>query len=688
MLSENSISKKYLTKSRFKLALECPAKLMYTGQDEYVDTKKSDEMLLGLAEGGFQIGALAQVIYIQEAVREGIHWEEVKGNQLEQIHRTNDLLQLENVTLLEPTIQVENFLVRVDVLRKRGNQIDLIEVKSKSFDSTETNPLRTAKFIPYLQDVAFQTMVLRKAHSEWSIRSYLMMPDKSKAATSAALHRLFPVQFSGVGKNKRAFVEIPDLHQLPQIDHHFMVALNVDQQVEKILNSLLKTKAPADDEEVFEILATKWANLYANRQEVDPPIGPTLCSKCEFYTDSPTETEHSGFHECWQKKVQGFHLGSTRDQTILQLYNDNKNVKKRSMERSSYFLKEIKQKDLGWTSIDGSLTNPQRQWMQISGEWPGGADFYFDKVGFQAERETWCYPYYFLDFEGARCALPFRTGQRPNAMNAFQYSLHVMYENGRVEHKDEFFDLSQDGDTHNRLLRSLKKSLGDKGTVFRWHDYENTLLNELHDELLACKNPEPDRDELVAFIKTLTHKTGERKGERDMVDQYKIAAKYYFHPDTKGSSSLKEVLPAIMSSSTFLKETYSQPIYGAGGKMSSLNYTDRSVIWWQEDPEAPGVAIDPYKLLPGILNDRVGSSPEIEILADAEETLGEEGGAIQNGGAAMMSYVRYQSGTVPSKEKEEKKSALLCYCELDTLAMVMVMQGFLEFADIKYKANP
>jgi len=45
-----SASKKYLTKSRFKLAVECPAKLMYTGRDEYVDTKKSDEMRQGLAE--------------------------------------------------------------------------------------------------------------------------------------------------------------------------------------------------------------------------------------------------------------------------------------------------------------------------------------------------------------------------------------------------------------------------------------------------------------------------------------------------------------------------------------------------------------------------------------------------------------------------------------------------------------
>ena len=87
-------------------------------------------------------------------------------------------------------------------------------------------------------------------------------------------------------------------------------------------------------------------------------------------------------------------------------------------------------------------------------------------------------------------------------------------------------------------MRSLKKSLSDKGTVFRWHDYENMLLNELRGELLAYKNPELDRDELVAFIETLTHKKDKkrilRKGERDMVDQCGIAAKYYFHPVVSG----------------------------------------------------------------------------------------------------------------------------------------------------------
>ncbi|HCS10339.1 MAG TPA: hypothetical protein DIV40_02675, partial [Clostridiales bacterium] len=48
------MAKRYLTKSRFKLAMECPTKLYYTGKDEYINQNIDDSFLLALAEGGFQ----------------------------------------------------------------------------------------------------------------------------------------------------------------------------------------------------------------------------------------------------------------------------------------------------------------------------------------------------------------------------------------------------------------------------------------------------------------------------------------------------------------------------------------------------------------------------------------------------------------------------------------------------------
>ena len=53
-----------LTKSRFKLGLECPNKLFYTMKDkEYANQKNDDPFLAALAQGGFQVEELARMHY-------------------------------------------------------------------------------------------------------------------------------------------------------------------------------------------------------------------------------------------------------------------------------------------------------------------------------------------------------------------------------------------------------------------------------------------------------------------------------------------------------------------------------------------------------------------------------------------------------------------------------------------------
>jgi len=63
----------YLTKSRFKLALECPTKLYYTNKkDEYADERLDDAFLAALAEGGFQVAELARpCVRVDEIVLAG-----------------------------------------------------------------------------------------------------------------------------------------------------------------------------------------------------------------------------------------------------------------------------------------------------------------------------------------------------------------------------------------------------------------------------------------------------------------------------------------------------------------------------------------------------------------------------------------------------------------------------------------
>ena len=117
---------RYLTKSRFKLALGCPAKLFYTGKPQYPDAKKDDAFLEALAEGGYQVGALAKCYYPQ-----GVDITE-RGYDIPLL-KTKDLLGKENVVIFEAAFQYKNLFIRADIIEKLGNRINLIKVKAKSY---------------------------------------------------------------------------------------------------------------------------------------------------------------------------------------------------------------------------------------------------------------------------------------------------------------------------------------------------------------------------------------------------------------------------------------------------------------------------------------------------------------------------------------------------------------------------
>tara|TARA_R110002049_G_scaffold172683_1_gene339468 strand:- start:5448 stop:5903 length:456 start_codon:yes stop_codon:yes gene_type:complete len=148
-----------------------------------------------------------------------------------------------------------------------------------------------------------------------------------------------------------------------------------------------------------------------------------------------------------------------------------------------------------------------------------------------------------------------------------------------------------------------------------------------------------------------------------MVDLWDIEKRFYYNPLTKGSNSLKEVLPASINSSPYLLKKYSQPIGQIN--LTSKNFSDNH-IWLKQDN---GDILNPYKLLPPVFDNWTEEA--------LENTLSEIEG-IADGGAAMTTYSKMQYTEMTQDEIDELSSALLKYCELDTLAMVMVYEHFKE----------
>jgi len=131
-----------------------------------------------------------------------------------------------------------------------------------------------------------------------------------------------------------------------------------------------------------------------------------------------------------------------------------------------------------------------------------------------------------------------------------------------------------------------------------------------------------------------------------------------------GSNSIKQVLPAILNRSQFLQNKYSQPIYGAKNGIHSCNFVNKT--WLKHDDE--GKIIDPYQQLPELF---LGADIDMAELLSEETKL-------KNGGAALMAYARMQFEVMTDYERSELENALLKYCELDTLAMVMLVEGLFD----------
>ena len=80
-----------------------------------------------------------------------------------------------------------------------------------------------------------------------------------------------------------------------------------------------------------------------------------------------------------------------------------------------------------------------------------------------------------------------------------------------------------------------------------------------------------------------------------------------------------------------------------------------------------GSVTEPYSKLKQYAKDLL---PEGEITADDEASV------VAEGGAAATAYARLQFEDMNQETRQNINAALLRYCELDTLAMVMITQAW------------
>ena len=655
---------RYLTKSRFKMAMECPTKLSYTGKRAiYADKSLEDDFLAMLAEGGYQVGALAKVMH-----PEGI--EVMESEHAAALTRTRELLSRERVTIFEAAISAGDLFVRVDILRKDGATVELIEVKAKSYDPADSEFFVGKKggfkpaMLPYLQDIAFQRYVFGLAFPDLAAgtSSFLMLADKSKVCTVEQLSQKFRIQHV----NGRPVAPDTDVHS---IGAPLLAKVPVGHYVGRILAGELD--APGIKGPFAEVVRTL-ADAYVADQKLPPVLG-AHCHTCQFRQGADDDANLlDGRDECWT--AHGVPAEALDGQkTVLDLWNFRS--KNDLIAECRYLLSDVTADDVNVKAGEAGLSRTERQWMQASGDLRGQNGFYLDRDVMREAMRSWKFPLHMIDFETTRVAIPFTAGQRPYGNVAFQFSHHTIEADGNVAHRSQFLNSSPGVHPNYVFVRALMKYLGgDDGTVFRWSHHENTVLNGILDELAADTAPPADAEELRHFLLSLTvrDKGGkDHRGARAMVDLCDLAEKAFFHPSTAGSSSIKKVLPAVMRESVYLCQRYSQPIYGVPAGIPSLNWkAAERQIWWAQ---VNGHVLNPYDMLPPVFPD-IATADVASVEFDADLDM-----EIREGGAAMTAYARLQFEELDAGVRLHIENALRRYTEIDTLGMVMIYEAWREW---------
>lgn len=510
-----------LTKNDFLAALTCPTKLYYKKLD-YPSLFDDDPYMEFLADGGYMIEAMAKLLFPDG--REVGLWDQ----PLKAFQETSNAIAASDTTLFEATIVHRNLLTRVDILRRQDAVLHVIEVKSTSFNSDDDglNPFRGKKggilleWREYLEDVAFQTIVLRRAFPEFSVKPFLCIVDKAKPATESTTLRNFRVD----RLNKVAGLAKPLVEYLGNTkelrSNHYLAILDVTSEVDELSAGVAAT-------------ADEFANTLTSDpiQKIEPTIGQK-CKKCEFRIES-SGGRLNGFRECWGPLAEV-------EPHVLDLFRlDALGGKSRDVVAEMIAKNTALLTDVPTSAMQGAYA--PRQSLQINFT-KNNQEFISDEL--PAILAAHPYPLYFIDFECCRIAVPYHVGMRPFELVAFQWSCHTIRErDGKIEHAewlntDEAFPSFE-------FARTLMKQIGEQGTIYIWSSYEMSILREIR-QLMNSHNL--NETELAAWLDRTTANDNPR-----VVDLLNLAKDHYFHPVMNGSLSVKYALRAAWISNNELR---------------------------------------------------------------------------------------------------------------------------------------
>lgn len=649
------------TKSHFSLGRVCPTRLFFSAHPEkYINASGEDQFLEGLKEGGYQVGEYARWMLCDNPSADCI---ETRDRETA-LARTKMMLKEPRATIAEAAFQCGQLFVRADVVVKDGKVLKLYEVKSKvwekgaEFWNIKDPTILSGKWEESLLDVAFQKYVMEKACPEYAVQAYLVLLDKGKRASVDGLCQMFPT----LQRDGHPCVEYR-FAGWEALGDDVLAYINVDEDIAKL--HAVGLEMPGGGRKAFVELIDELSATYRANQFTFTGVG-TKCRRCPFHFSGTSQESAAmaakgyrcGIDECWSMAVGAeYDPGQAK---VIELWNCRKTDS--MVADKKFYLRDLNRDDIG----SGKCSD--RQWLQVDKVQKGDGTPWIDRKGLAAEMSKWEYPLHFIDFETSRMALPSHRGMHPYMQVAFQFSHHTVDKSGQVRHAGQWIEPRAGVFPSFEFVRALKGQLeADNGTIFRYAAHENSVLRDIREQLEG--SAESDRLELMRWIDGITEfrpddaspKEPKLAGARNMVDMRALVVDHHYDPATHGSNSIKDILPAIIRNSEVLRRRYGKTL--GQSEIHSLNYS-ADWVWVRS-----GSGGNPYASLPPVFEGQ-----DQEALSEYVQGLEE----LDDGGTAMIAYGRLQYCDIQDKERDAIRSALLRYCELDTLAMVMLYEYWVD----------
>ena len=634
--SNSELFNKYL----YRTACICPTRLYYKNKKDYPENDSDNFFIQHVKINKLQLRELAKSLFPNGTPIDA-------NNKWDASQQTHQLLQQDEITIYGAIIIVDGLFARIPILRKQGNKVDLYHVEAKAVNGkklriTNSNGLIYPKWLNYLRGIAFNTHVFQKKYPDFNPDPHLVFSDKSQEIHVDHLNQYFRFSENGrMQSDRRSLSEIDD------VQHIFKIV-----PVKKYVKKIWKGEGiPVSEKSPFNKLSfgrriEEFASYYRNGKKFPVTIGDK-CRDCEYRIkhENLDKNQKSGFEACWHEALdEEDRLGEPH---VFDLIGHGTRA---YMQEGIYWQADVPlEKDISSVvkilKKNGKITTRQRQALQVLKLRRKEVPREIVRSRLFYEMDKWEYPLHFLDFEAATFAIPIRAGRKPYDPVVFQFSCHTIYKDGTIRHND-WIQTNPDIYPNYELVRKLKALPDfDRGTILQYSPFEKHMLKKIRRQLKYENGRVPDREELMNWIETIIRRPDSKSGDGPfMVDMNRLVKDYYYNREMENSLSIKKVLPAILTVSPVLKDKY-------GYIYHSNNFS--AIRWWQHKPQN-GQAKSPYRII---------------------EMLGE---GINHGAEAMVAYVRLLQEEISDEEKKGIEDALLKYCELDTLAMVMIFEHWLE----------